>query len=123
MNRYGQLAQEMWGRLAPGALAEIEDPSRHFSTLGEEAQEQVTSLTVQLTGPDIPGETYFAKVGRINNAKLRAEEMVREDLLLPPRELWETEDEEPDLDLGLEELAEAREMLRELKDEPTQSQP
>lgn len=94
MNEYGRLALSMWQQLAPTALAEMDDPSRHFSMLGEEALEQVTTLTAQLEGPDLPGETTFAKIGRIQNAKLRAEEIVRADLLMPPPEVQDLTDDE-----------------------------
>lgn len=101
MNKYGTQAMQMWQQLAPTALAALEDPNRHFSMLGEEAQGQVVNLTIQLQGPDVPGETYFQKVGRIENAKLRAEEVVREELLVPPAEIRDSEDEESE-DLGLD---------------------
>lgn len=96
MNKYGTLAQQMWQQLAPSALAAIEDPNRHFSTLGEEALEQVTSLTIELQGSDLPGETYFQKVGRIENAKLRAEEIVQEELLIPPPEIRDLSEDDLD---------------------------
>jgi len=120
MNKYGRLALSMWQQLAPTALAEIDDPSRHFSTLGEEALEQVTTLTVQLQGPDVTGETYFAKIGRIENAKLRAEEIVRADLLMPPPDLQDlTEDEISDAlpnDEVDQMLTELRQELKNLSD-------
>ena len=90
MNGYGQEAWETWRRLAPTALSEIANPSRHFSELGEQASLQIAQLTIQIAGPDQPGESYLAKVGRLNAARGQAEEMVRTDLLTPPRE--ETED-------------------------------
>lgn len=119
MNKYGRLALTMWQQLAPTALSEIDDPSRHFSTLGEEALEQVTTLTLQMQGPDVPGESYFAKIGRIENAKL-TEEIVRTDLLIPPPELQDvTEDEIEDTlprDEVAQALAELREELNKLSD-------
>lgn len=99
MNKYGTQAMQMWQQLAPTALAALEDLNRHFSTLGEEAQGQVVDLTIQLAGPDVAGETYFEKVGRIENAKLRAEEIVRDELLIPPAEI---RDQDEDEDLGLD---------------------
>ncbi len=113
MNKYGRLGLEMWQRLAPTALAEIEDPSQHFSELGEEALEQVTSLTIELQGPDVPNETYFEKVGRIENAKLRAEEIVRADLLTPPPEVQDLTDDEIEDQLPADELDQALQELRE----------
>lgn len=94
MNSYGKLALSMWQQLAPTALSQIEDPNQHFSELGEEALEQVTDLTLRLQGDDPAGETYMQKVGRIESAKLRAEEIVRADLLVPPPEVQDLTDEE-----------------------------
>ena len=93
MNRYGQEAWETWRRLAPTALSEIANPSRHFSELGEQASLQIAELTIQIAGPDQLGETYLGKVGRLNAARLQAEEIVRTDLLTPPREEIEDLDE------------------------------
>lgn len=108
MNKYGAQAMQMWQELAPTALAAVDDPNQHFSTLGQEALEQVTSLTIELSGPDVAGETYFEKIGRIENAKLRAEEIVRADLLIPPPEVRDlTEDDLNDLtpNEGQQEIA------------------
>lgn len=93
MNRYGRWAWEAWRVLAPTALSEIPDPSRHFSQLGELAAAQVADLTRQLAGPDEPGEPYLEKVGRLNAAQSQAEEIVRSDLLTPPTEEIEDLDE------------------------------
>lgn len=120
MNRYGAQAMRAWQDLAPTALAEMDDPNRHFSRLGEEAMEQVTSLTIQLSGPDVAGESYFEKVGRIENARLRAEEMVRADLLLPPPEVRDlTEEDLDDLapDEGQRAIAEMWRLMQETDDE------
>ena len=84
MNRYGLEAWDSWRVLAPTALSEIPDPSRHFSELGEQAAGLVVELTLQLAGRDRPGESYQEKSGRLTAAGLRAEEMVRADLLTPP---------------------------------------
>lgn len=101
MNKYGAQAMQMWQQLAPSALAALEDPNRHFSTLGEEAAGQVVDLTIELQGPDVPGETYFDKISRIETAKLRAEEIVREELLIPPAEIREPAEDESE-NLGLD---------------------
>jgi len=99
MNTYGKRAQQAWQQLAPSAYAQIPDPNQHFSTLGHEAQNQIADLTTQMAGPDEPGESFEHKVGRLNSAKMRAEEIVAADLLTPPREQWDpTNDpgDEPD---------------------------
>lgn len=122
MNKYGTLAMQMWQQLAPSALEEIEDPNHHFSTLGEEALEQVTSLTIELQGPAVPGESYFERVGRIENATLRAEEIVREELLIPPPELRDLSESDLD-DLtpseGQQEIADMWQLLQEINNGPT----
>lgn len=122
MNKYGAQAMQMWQELAPTALAALDDPNRHFLMLGEEALEQVTSLTIELSGPDVAGETYFQKIGRIENAKLRAEEMVRADLLIPPPEVRDlTEDDLNDLtpNEGQQEIAKMWRLLGQI-DQPTE---
>ena len=120
MNTYGRLALDLWQQLAPTALAEITDPNQHFSTLGEEAMEQVTTLTLQLQGQDVPGESYFDKIGRIENAKLRAEEIVTADLLTPPPDLQDLTDDEIQDNLPTDEvdqtLTELRNELKRLAD-------
>lgn len=122
MNKYGTLAMQMWQQLAPAALASIEDLNRHFSRLGEEALEQVTSLTIELQGPDVAGESYFEKVGRIENAKLRAEEIVREELLIPPPEIRDlAEDDQPPSE-GQQAIAEMWRLLHSDPDDVTSSQ-
>lgn len=122
MNKYGTLAMQMWQQLAPTALAEIEDPNQHFSVLGEEALEQVTSLTIELQGPDVPGESYFGKIGRIENAKLRAEEIVREELLIPPPEVQDLSEEDlEDLTQSedQQEIAHMWDLLQQINDGTT----
>ena len=85
MNEYGRMALEHWRRWRPGEFSAIDDPQEHFSTLGEQAQQQISELTDQLAGPDPVGEGYLAKVGRLNSARSRAREMVvRELILLDP---------------------------------------
>lgn len=119
MNKYAVQAMRLWEQLAPTALSEMEDPSRHFSTLGEEALEQVTSLALQLEGPDVPGETYFEKVGRIQNATLRAEEIVRADLLMPPPDVQDVTDDEIEDNLPADEVSDLIDQLRRgLRDLP-----
>ena len=102
MNVYGKRAQENWRRLAPAAYAQIPDPNSHFSMLGQTAEQQVMDLTTSLTGPDLPGEEFWHKVGRLTAAKRAAEEIVWADLLTPPAAEWA-----PDQDPELEGMAEA----------------
>lgn len=118
MNGYGRSAQRTWQQLAPTAYSQIEDPETYFAELGEQAADQVVDLTRQIQGPDLPNETYFQKVGRINAAKMQAEEIVRADLLMPDSSLWEEEDE----DEGLEHLRPLMEMYAEEQREMDEAQ-
>jgi hypothetical protein len=65
----------------PGRYAQIEDPEAFFTDLGEEMAEQVVELTDSIAGPDRPGEGYLGKVGRLNMARLSAEEQVMREML------------------------------------------
>jgi hypothetical protein len=85
MNKYAAMAERHWRRWLPSRVAAMDDPSSFFSNLGEEVAERIEDLTADLAGDDPPGETYMEKVGRLNMARLRAEEMVLpEKMLLPP---------------------------------------
>lgn len=81
MNQYGTQLREQWELLDPAQAQAV--GTDFFKTQGELAQTQIEDLTLQLAGPDLPGETYLEKVGRINNAKTRASEIVMADLPRP----------------------------------------
>ena len=93
LNRFGRFAWESWKVLAPTALEQIPDPRSHFSRLGETAEMQWTDLWPTLVEPDLPGEDFYHKAGRIEAAKMRAEEMIRAELLVPPPEVQEDNDQ------------------------------
>lgn len=105
LNRFGRFAWESWRELAPTALAQIPDPSGHFSRVGETALAQWTDLWPELVEPDLEGEDFHHKAGRIEAAKMRAEEIIRAELLVPPQELQEADD--PDQPGPLAEVIEA----------------
>jgi hypothetical protein len=108
MNQYGQMAQEHWARWLPTRYAMIENPDSFFSDLGDQAWERIDQMATDLAGDDPPGEGYLGKVGRLGEARHRAEQIVlAEDVLLPPEPGAdeETEDSpEPDGPWGLEML-------------------
>ncbi len=93
MNQYAAMAERHWRRWLPSRVAAMEDPASFFSDLGEEVADQIEDLTMELAGDDPPGESYMDKVGRLNIARLRAEELVlRETVLLPPEPGMEEDD-------------------------------
>ena len=98
MNDYGRLAMVHWRRWLPTRYAAITDPEVFFSMLGRQAESQVLDLAEQLEGPDLPGEGYLEKVGRLNMARMQAEELVlREVILLEPEpETAKTDDDQED---------------------------
>lgn len=104
MNSYARFAEQAWQTLAPARYQALEDPKAFFSDLGIQAQQMVMELATQLEGPDLPGETYFEKVGRLNAAKMQAEEIVRAELLTPMSEAQEDDDDESIGDPYLREL-------------------
>jgi hypothetical protein len=98
MNPYGAMARAHWARWLPGRYKAISDPDSFFSSLGQEAATRISDLALQLAGPDQPGEEYLAKVGRLNMARLQAEELVLPELVLLPPESGADPDQDPDPD-------------------------
>ncbi|MFJ4761668.1 TnpV protein [Kocuria marina] len=118
MNTYGKTAQQNWMTLAPSAYQQIENPEQHFTMLGQDAMAQVQQLQTQIAGPDPMDEGYLQKVGRLQAAKNQAEEVVRENLLTPPRESWETTEEpEEETDETFQAIQAMHRAALELEDE------
>lgn len=82
MNKYAKLAMSHWKRTDPDRYAAITDPQTFFQDLGEQAETQIQELAAKLAGPDQPGEEYLQKVGRLNMARLQAEEAILTELVL-----------------------------------------
>ncbi|RLQ12686.1 hypothetical protein EAD96_00255, partial [Micromonospora sp. BL1] len=93
MNHYGAQAQRHWQTYLPQRYATIEDPNSFFSTLGEQAAQQIEQRTRELAGPDQPGEGYLGKLGRLNAAKQMAEEEILPELILIDPEIDSPTDE------------------------------
>jgi hypothetical protein len=96
MNQYAAMAERHWRRWLPSRVAAMGDPTSFFSNLGEEAAERIEDLTMDLAGDDPPGESFADKVGRLNMARLRAEEIVLPEMVLLPPEPGMEEDEDPE---------------------------
>jgi hypothetical protein len=86
MNRYGTIARDHWQQHLPMAFRQIPDPEEFFTRLGEQMQLEVTALSRSMAGDDPGGETFLQKLGRLNMAELRAQEMVLREML-PEAEL------------------------------------
>jgi hypothetical protein len=82
MNKYAKLAMNHWAKTDPDRYATIADPQAFFQELGEQAETQIQQLAERLAGPDQPGEEYLQKVGRLNMARLQAEEAILAELVL-----------------------------------------
>lgn len=85
MNRYALIARDHWRVWLPHTVAEMANPEAFFTDLGLRVENQVDSRTAKLAGPDITGEGYLEKLGRLRMARFDAEASVlRELVLLPP---------------------------------------
>jgi hypothetical protein len=126
MNTYGKFAQEAWKTTAPAEYALIPDPQAWFEQLGEEASFRVEDLMMQLAGPDPAGETFLEKWGRLNAAKLQAEEIVRAEMLTPDPSVRQEPEEDEDPESGmaetLEEMKELNRIYRDFLDESAQEE-
>jgi hypothetical protein len=94
MNRYGAMALKHWQTYLPNRYATIEDPNSFFSTLGDQAAQEITDRARELAGPDPAGEEYLDKLGRLNNARMRAEEELLPELVLPDPETQDLAEDE-----------------------------
>ncbi len=80
MNEHGKHAMETMQKHDSETFARIADSETHFSTLGEDIQQQIWDLSEQLT-PVRGSEPPLEYVGLVNMAKLRAREMVYQEMI------------------------------------------
>lgn len=83
---YAAMAAQHWARWLPTRYAQIPEPkTTFFAELGQRVTEQIEDLALELEGPDVAGETYLQRVGRMNEARMRAREvLLPREILLPP---------------------------------------
>jgi hypothetical protein len=88
MNKYAHMAIRHWQTFLPDRLQAIpeNDRTRFFTDLGDQAAVEIEELQMRLAGPDPVGEGYLEKVGRLNAARMQAEEIVLSELILPAPE-------------------------------------
>lgn len=84
MNQYGRRTQQHWQQHLPTQYSQIADPEQFFETLGETIAQQIDALAEDLAGPDPADETYMQKLGRLNMARLNAEDQVMRETLPEP---------------------------------------
>lgn len=99
MNSYGMQAKAHWQRWLPTRYAGLTDPESFFTELGQRVETRIGDLMMELAGPDQPEAGYLETVGRLNNARARATEIVlRESVLLDPEPGTEEMGEDPTSD-------------------------
>lgn len=86
MNKYGTMARSHWETWLPERYAAIREPDSFFSTLGQEAEQQIEELADQIAGDGQPGEGYLERAGRLAAARSQAEEIVLPQMVLPEPE-------------------------------------
>ncbi len=97
MNELGRMAMDHWRVARPLSYQRIpeEEREKYFTDLGEQAQEELESLWIELAGDDRPGETAQQKQGRLNMARLQAREQVMREMILLPEDPTMFEPDEP----------------------------
>lgn len=80
MNEHGRHAMDTMKKHDPESFAQIADPETHFSTLGRQIQEAIVALSVELI-PMRGQEEPIEFIGMVNMAKLRAREMVYQEMI------------------------------------------
>jgi hypothetical protein len=83
MNQYGHMAMKHWRTYRPVQYATISDPDRFFTQLGEQIAQQIATLAADLEGTPSPEESFLERVGRLNMARLSAQEQVLRETLPP----------------------------------------
>jgi len=123
MNRYGRAAQTWWSNTDPARVAELDNPTKYFTQLGEQVESRVDELMQTMQGSDEPGESVLQKAGRINAVKMQAEEIAYQELI------YTIESHPATVDEDLEQLqadrpspARVQELLQQLEEnEPEMS--
>lgn len=95
MNEHGRHAMEIMQKHDPQTYAQIEDPESHFSTLGEQISEMIADLSLELAPKRTMDQSFTEVLGGLNMAKLRAREMVYQEMIYAnlPQEPEEMEPE------------------------------
>jgi hypothetical protein len=107
MNKYGRIAKKHWTEFRPSELATLPASEEFFSTLGQQMETQILDLADKLAGKDTPGEGYLEKVGRLNAAKMQAEEIVLTETVFATVEDQDQDETNPETFAWINEVHEA----------------
>lgn len=83
MNQYGAIAQEHWRRHRPAELAQVEDPERFFTDLGEQVLAEIRARREALENGNQGelGEGFLANLGRLNEIQSTVESDVLREMI------------------------------------------
>ena len=95
--RYAKRVRRYYQDYRPNATMGLGTDSQaedFFRSLAQQIEDQVSEAEIQIAGPDLTGETYLSKVGRLNMARSQAEELVLANVLYAnPPELSDTDED------------------------------
>lgn len=111
MNQYARIVKTYYAEHLPSRASTMSDED--YARIGETIANEIVDVSMQLEGSDSPTETYLEKVGRLNQARSQATEIVLHSWLSETEP--GTEDEDPDT-----ELADLWEAVRSLHDDTQQ---
>jgi hypothetical protein len=86
MEEYAMLVRNHWEQNRPEQLALLPDPDLYFQQVGKEMADEIETMADELAGQTPPGETYWQRVGRLNEATNRAREIVLRERLVSDEE-------------------------------------
>ncbi|MCY0905774.1 hypothetical protein [Arthrobacter sp. H14-L1] len=87
MNTHGRHAMETMQNHDPETFSQVQNPEEYFSTLGSQIEDQIGNVMDSLIQRDTRGRSTLEILGERNMARLRAREMVYQEMIyssLPP---------------------------------------
>ena len=87
MNMHGKHAMETMKNHDPESYSQIRNPEEYFSTLGNQIEEQIGNVMDSLFERDTRDRSTLEILGERNMARIRARELVYQDMIyssLPP---------------------------------------
>lgn len=86
MNRYGEMARDHWRRYRPKAWEALENPTAHFTSLGETVLEEITAREEAYLRANPPPQGFLDRQRAMEQARRIAEETVLSEMVLLPEE-------------------------------------